>query len=233
MAESPQRRGEKVAVTAPQRERYEAPRTTVRTDRRKKADTDSGLTPEQRKAALETETKIRNRKTETARAITDDGRVVDITVGRGSSDRAHIDVRLVPQNAVLTHNHPSGYDQPVYSNGVRIGVMGGGSGMGARIVTSLSGDDIRLALRTNAKEVRAVSPTYTYSLRRPAGGWGNVTPEQIQREWYEEARRFQNENQSYARSGREQLGRFNAVLSHAVTRKLANKYGWTYTRRKA
>ena len=210
-----------------------APRTTVRTDRRKKGDTDSGMTPEQRRATLETESKIRNRKTETARAITDDGRVVNITVGRGTHDRAHIDVRLVPRDAVLTHNHPSAYDEPVYVNGLRVGVSGGGTGMGARMVTSISGDDVRLAIRTNAKEVRAVSPTYTYSIRRPRGGWGNVSPEEIQREWYDEARRFQLENLSYARSGREQLGRFNAVLSHAVTRKLANKYGWTYTRRKA
>ncbi len=233
MAEGPRVKAQSAPVTNSQRERYEAPRTTIRTDRRGKAATDVGMTPAQRQATLQVEGQIRNRRTETARAITDDGRVINITVGTGSRSRAGVDRRLVPQDSVLTHNHPHELDQPIVRNGRVIGVHGGGTGMGARLVTSLSGDDIRLAILTNAKEVRAVSPTYTYSIRRPRGGWGGLNPDPLQSEWYALARRFRDENRSYAQSGREQLGRYNAVMSHSITREMARRYGWTYTRRRA
>lgn len=234
MAEAGQVKTATVTVSGPQRERYETPRVlSVSTDRRGLRNTEGGLTPAQRIAAAQVESQIRKRRTETARAITDDGRVINISVGSGSRSRAGVDRRLVPANSVLTHNHPHELDQPVIRNGRVIGVTGGGQGMGARIVSSLSGDDIRLAIMTNAKEVRAVTPTYTFSVRRPRGGWGNVDADSIMREWYSAARRFKAENQPYARSGREQLGRYNAVMSHAVTRDLAKKYGWTYTRRRA
>ena len=56
-----------------------------------------------------------------------------------------LDASKVPNN-IITHNHPS--------NG------------------SFSTDDLHAALDHNAKEIRAVGPTRTYSLRRGKNGWG-------------------------------------------------------------
>lgn len=196
--------------------------------------TDAGLTPAQKKAADKVESSIRNRKTEVAYAIDSNGNAIRVST-KGTSNRASVRIASVPRDAVLTHNHPSDYDRPFEKRTrtrVVRGIVGGGQGMGARIGSSITGDDIRLAILTDAKEVRAVGPEYTFSIRRPANGWG-VNSEAFLREWYDEVNTYRANNQSYARSGREQLGRYNAVMAHSVTRKLAKKYGMTYTRKKA
>ena len=200
--------------------------------RENKANTDAGLNSVQKAAADKTENAIRNRKTEVAYAIDSNGNVIKVS-GKGTRSKATVNISAIPQDAVLTHNHPGEEDRPVYNReGRRIGVEGGGQGMGARIGSSITGDDIRVAIKSNAKEVRAVTPYYTFSIRRPEGGWG-VNADGFLREWYNEVRRYRNDNYTYARSGREQLGRFNAMMAHKATRKLAKKYGMTYTRRKA
>lgn len=58
---------------------------------------------------------------------------------------------------VLTHNHPSSLGS--------MGVISLGS--------TFSREDINLAVSSNLKEIRAVTPHgYTYSLKRPSKGWG-------------------------------------------------------------
>ena len=220
--------GNKVSAQQKARQAYESPRMRVREN---KHATDAGLTPEQRKAANKTENAIRNRKTEVVYSIDEQGNVTKSSY-TGNARRARVLPGAIKPNSVITHNHPDSQDQPVYMNGRRIGVRGGGQGMGARIGSSLSGADIRSAILTNAKEIRAVSPTYTFSIRRPEGGWG-VSASQVLSEWQNEYNRFVNANREYARSSREALGRVNAVASHQATRTIAKKYGFTYTRRKS
>lgn len=62
------------------------------------------------------------------------------------------------ENRIITHNHPL-YGR---SKGQARADQGG----------SLSDTDMFLAARFNAKEIRAVTRNYTYSLRRPEKGWG-------------------------------------------------------------
>ena len=220
--------GNKVSAQQKTRQAYESPRVRVREN---KHATDAGLTEEQRKAVNATESKIRNRKTEIAYAVDDNGQVIKISVS-GSRNRTRINPGLVPRNAVLTHNHPSAEDKPIMYNGRKVGVSGGGSGMAAKIVAPHSGADLRAAILLNAKETRAVSPTYTFSVRRPEGGW-NVSADEVEREWNKVYDSFKKEYESYRKSGREQFGRFNLMASHQATRAVAKKYGFTYTRRKA
>lgn len=200
--------------------------------RENKANTDAGLNSAQKAAADKTENAIRNRKTEVAYAIDSNGNVIKVS-GKGTRSKATVNVSMIPQDSVLTHNHPGEEDRPIYNrSGKKIGVGGGGQGMGARIGSSITGDDIRVAIKSNAKEIRAVTPYYTFSIRRPKDGWG-VNGDDFLKEWYREVQNYRARNVGYARSGREQLGRFNAVMAHQATRKLAKKYGMTYTRRKA
>ena len=53
-------------------------------------------------------------------------------------------------NNIVTHNHP-------------------GSPM-----NSLSDGDVLGAIRGNAKEIRAVTSGFTFSMKRPRGGWGKI-----------------------------------------------------------
>lgn len=62
------------------------------------------------------------------------------------------------KDCVLTHNHPRGWGFSEKSLG--------------RIGNSFSPADIYLAVSANLSEIRAVTPTYTFSLKRPKTGWG-------------------------------------------------------------
>lgn len=58
--------------------------------------------------------------------------------------------------------------------------------MAARIGNSFSLHDIEIAIKHNVREIRAVTPTYTYSISRPSRGWG-ITADKV-----ESARIIQN-----------------------------------------
>ena len=79
-----------------------------------------------------------------------------ILTAKGGEDWSHVDNAKVPSDAIITHNHPSSL---------------GASGI-MSIGQSFSGNDIASAIELNLKEVRAVTPRYTFSLKRPKGGWG-------------------------------------------------------------
>ena len=61
------------------------------------------------------------------------------------------------QPFVFTHNHPAGYDQPVTD------ARSAGS--------SFSPQDWDMAASINVSEMRAISRSYVYSVKRPPGGW--------------------------------------------------------------
>ena len=219
----------KPSVQQKARAEYIRPEMRVKED---KHATDAGLTPAQKKAVLTTESKIRNRKTETIRIVDDNGNVINPTIS-GTRSKAKAMASLIPQNGVFTHNHPGAEDEPIYIRGRKVGVRGGGTGIGARIGASLSGPDLKSAIKTNAKEIRAVTPTYTFSIRRPAAGWGNINADDVHRDWNREFNNYVNNHKEYAKESRQNLGRINAMASHVATRAIAKKYGMTYTRRKA
>ena len=62
------------------------------------------------------------------------------------------------KDCVATHNHPGGLQFAENTWG--------------RIGNSFSMEDIGLAIVSNLAEIRAVTPVYTFSLKRPANGWG-------------------------------------------------------------
>ena len=170
MAESPKYR-KRENVPAPARERYEAPRMTIRTDTRGKADTEGGLTPAQRTAVLEEEQRWRVRNSEAASIINPQGDVVR----RLSQNRSNtVSFAGVPrdelEDAVITHNHPGTTQRRAFGNT-----------LATRIGSPLSPPDLAFAARNNVAEMRAVTYSgdgggYIYSIRRPATGWRVTDP---------------------------------------------------------
>ena len=216
--------------TAKQRAQYQRPTTTVRTDRSGKADINSGLTPAQQRAVTAWEDKNRDFKTEHTVLVDEQGRIDPrgkVQVGSGSSSRARISSAAMVENGVLTHNHPSNSTGDIAG---RVGVP-------------LSGQDVWVAAKYNLKEVRAVSPHYTYSVRRPAGGWPSgwsgfsrefqQIADREARSMFTDTMRVLNANGGVTRNDADVYNnRINTVASHRAMQAMAKKYGFTYTRRR-
>jgi len=128
-----------------------------------------------------------------------------------------------PKDAILTHNHPR---DPKYSVG-----MAGDIGM------PFSANDIKNAINYDLREIRAVTPHYTFSLRRPSGGWG-ISASAAAEQWFKSVGTFNNEHRGYVNNPSEKSIRFsrnmrvNVIGQHDAIRKLAKKYGWEYARKK-
>ena len=97
------------------------------------------------------ESSIRGLPYENSYTLDENGNI--LTSYTGTSGRVVIGL---PKDHIVTHNHPD-----VDRNGVRRSDGGG----------SLSKKDLMNAIQMDMKEARAVTKTYTYSFKRPKGGW--------------------------------------------------------------
>lgn len=169
----------------------------------------------------ETEQQIRlNKDFETGVVFDKDGNI--LVDKRGSARHVAFtkDECARMKDAILTHNHPGGwkFDEN------RLG----------RVGNSFSADDIVMAIAYDLEEIRAVTPLYTFSMKRPKDGWGI--------NWKEARKSFASAKSSvdkymnayFDKVGREveNYARANAICYHLVNRKLAKKYGWEYTKTK-
>lgn len=185
---------------------------------RAKGDINSGLTKAQKAAVERFENKHRDYKTERVTAIDTNGRIVAQST-KGTRNQTRIP-GYIPENCVITHNHPSA------ANG-KSTAMGG----------SISGQDLGTSIYRNAAEIRAVSGQYTYSVRRPRNGW-NADPVQVVNRWRSSYNRHIKDLTEYMNSGKdfntrvERYRRLNTLASHMATRDIAKKYGMEYTRKR-
>lgn len=130
------------------------------------------------------------------------------------------------KDAVVTHNHPGGWDMPDGSFG--------------RKGRSLSLPDIRVAVVNEVAEMRAVSPGYIHRIVV------NKPPNQLGIEYWlttvkgEYAKANRSVRQHFERrikkaatieEGRKIVEEAEFNHAHLVNEKLANKLGWTYERR--
>lgn len=102
----------------------------------------------------------KNKRFETAVAFDDDGNI--LFEKKGGPRSVSFTPKEVAQfeNTIFTHNHPSGHSYP--------------EGSILRIGNSFSAADIILSIRNNIKEIRAVTPNYTFSMKRPSDGWPDI-----------------------------------------------------------
>ena len=124
------------------------------------------------------------------------------------------------KNTVMTHNHPSGWDYP--DNSVR------------RIGNSFSRDDLLLAVRYDLSEIRAVTPLYTFVMRRPEKGWG-VPIDRFLEVYKEVDGLIRREGDAYVRQmgySEESCNRASIVHFHKLNRELSKRLGWHYSKRR-
>lgn len=159
---------------------------------------------------------IRNNRDESMFVFSPDGKLVRTFAGKGA--QVKYDARQVPENSIITHNHP----RSIGEKGVKA------------IGNSFSRADIVSAVSTNAKEIRAVTPTYTFSIKRPKGGWGG-SPESIGKAFSKTSSEVEREMHGYlAKVGYNKAGieRAEATHFHRVMQKMAKQYGWDYSKKK-
>lgn len=194
-----------------------------KTDRSYLHDTDSGLNRREAYTVNKLENKIRNRKTEKGYVIGSDGNVIaESHRGSRRSARFYKSDMMKSKDAIVIHNHPNAE-------------MGGT--MAAQIGLPFSNNDIENAVNYNLKEVRAVTPNYTYSIRRPKGGWGNKEAiYKALREWENEAdKNFYDYKYSKGRKGasiNETFDRGNVGGQWSAWKSFMKKTGLTITRKK-
>ena len=196
---------------------------TKKTDRSHLHDTDGGLNRREAFRINQLESKIRNRKTEKGYVVDSDGNVIAESIkGSRSAARFYATDLLKARDAILTHNHPN--------------VEMGGT-MAAQIGLPFSNQDVEQAAKYNLKEIRAVTPNYTFSIRRPEGGWGDIREiRRVLSNWNIErnANYYQYMNASYRRNANsvETWDRANVGGQWSAWRKAAKTLGLTITRRK-
>lgn len=161
---------------------------------------------------------IRNNRYETAVAYDSKGNL--LLNKKGGSRSVHFTGSEVEnlKDAVFTHNHPSALGQ--------IGVRA--------IGTSFSHQDLAFAVNANLKEMRAVTPTYTFSVKRPKNGWG-VTPKQVRAAYDRAERAVKREMDRYLNivgRNRTSYDRANASYYNQINKRVADKFGWEYSHKR-
>ena len=201
---------------------------SVRTDRSYQRDTDKGLNRREAYTINRLEAQIRNRKTEKGYVIGSNGEVIGESI-KGSKHQARFYTRDLKKDSIVIHNHPNDEKSGLY------GTMAG------RIGVPFSPNDINTAVSQDLKEVRAVTPTYTWSMRRPKGGWGDER--EIKRAINEYKASLKPTMDRYVR-GQQRIGirdfkratevsdRANVGIQYAMMKALAKRFGWEFTRRK-
>lgn len=126
-----------------------------------KADTESGMTPAQRKGINDFEEKYKNASIEHAAIIGADGRVIAES-GRGTANSTSVSYNPFHDysNDYLTHNHPLQY---------------GRESVAGRIGQSFSGTDIKTAKEYGLKGIRAKTENYVYSIERTGSSWPSTS----------------------------------------------------------
>ena len=181
------------------------------------------LSSSAQKALKEREDLIRNSGNEKIALFDENG---NLLYENNKGGRSGISIKApdsVIENSIITHNHPA-----IDKKGA-LRSDGGGS---------FSEGDITLAISKNAKEIRAVTGRYTYSIRRPKGGW-SVDYEIKGKKFYKLGRYAYYENKFKAArekyianyKGDKELARRRSfsTLYHRITKAWAKEMGVTYT----
>ena len=184
------------------------------------AATEEGYSDILRKNILAKENTIRKNRDESACIFDPDkGTLVSIIGGKGAT----VDVSKgggFPKDSIVTHNHPRAL---------------GKTGL-ASIGSSFSLADLDSALTYDISEIRAVTPKYTFSMRRPDTGWG-VSRATLRSVYDVENRRLTNEFNAYINAASNETERARRVTRaqvmhyHELSKRIAKKFGWIYLKK--
>ena len=184
--------------------------------------TERGMSRQLAKSVLDKENNIKNNPSESLHVFDDNGKEIYQAFSKpGRPYEVEYDGKAV-KDKVVTHNHPRALG--------KTGVESFGS--------SLGGADLTGIVRNNMKEMRAIYPTFTYSMTRPKGGWG-VTEKQFISRYKAASRKLQNADSkflaTYKGSGKQwwaAASRLENTFYHRLNKQIAKDFGWTYTKKK-
>lgn len=165
---------------------------------------------------------IRFNRDESMHVFSETGKAILSFQGKGAEVDYGSIKNSIPKNSIITHNHP----RALTATGI------------GRIGNSFSSHDIVSAVNLDAKEIRAVTPTYTFSVKRPKGGWGGSAKEigkvysrvddKVMKEDYAYFNKTKNKN-GWTKSS---IERASVTHFHKVMKEMAKKYGWDYSKKR-
>ena len=190
--------------------------TRNNTHRGTQAVTERGYSRRLERNILTRERDIRNNRDESLHFYDSSGDELVSYQGKGARVGNEAITSPLPSNAIITHNHP----RAIGKQGIEA------------IGNSFSVEDLITAVRTNAQEIRAVTPTYTFSMKRPATGWGATV-----REVYYAYHRTEKFVRAKLEKYKDDVGtgiaarRARALHFHLINRQLAKEFGWIYSKK--
>ena len=181
--------------------------------------------PELTDKVIEVENNIReNAGFETAVAFGKNGNIAIDKRGVATSVTFTDNECEMMKDCILTHNHPRGWKAKENTIG--------------RIGNSFSYEDISLSVNRNVAEIRAITPTYTFSIKRPINGWC-ISDRELKEDFDLANQNIQNKmneiiNKTTSLKNEQQaVERANALHFHLIWKELSKKYGWEYTKSKS
>lgn len=170
------------------------------------------------KAVSDVESNIRQNKShETGVLFNKDGNIVIDKRGGSRSVQFTKDECLLMNDGIFTHNHPGAWG---YSEN---DIM--------RIGNSFSIQDIALAVGNNLAEMRAVTPNYTFSMKRPDGGWG-ISVDELMKLYNDENRNLRLEFTRRINKDTLTISQASATHFHILWKRLSKKLGFDYSKMK-
>lgn len=170
------------------------------------------------KAVADVEKDIRmNQSFETGVVFDTDGTIVIDKRGQAYRVSFSDDEVIQMKDKIMTHNHPRGWK--IKPNHI------------THIGSSFSDSDLVSAVHADVLEVRAVTPVYTFSMKRPAGGWG-VTYQTVFDTYRKLEDDVRKELWQAVRAKRITSEQASALHSHLVNKRLAKQLGWEYSKAK-
>lgn len=167
---------------------------------------------------VKTENDLRkNKESEQAVVFNEDGDVLIDKRGEATSVGFTSEEVKKMKDAILTHNHPRGWGYEEKSWG--------------RIGNSFSKADLMLAINNDLAEIRAVTPNYTFSMKRPEKGWG-VEAEKFDEVYKSLDKQIFTENTAAINLDLVRPEQANAVHYHSLNKALAKEFGWIYEKRR-
>lgn len=121
------------------------------------------------------------------------------------------------KDCVFTHNHPRGWQEPEKSLG--------------RIGNSFSPADMYLVIAHNVSEMRAVTPNYTFAMKRPEEGWG-ITISKFEKLVNRENNKLRAEFTARINNNTLSPTMASVVHYHILWKRISEKMGWNYTKAK-
>lgn len=167
---------------------------------------------------VEIENSLRkNKKFETAVVFNKKGDILIDKRGKATSVSFTSEEVKKMKDAILTHNHPRGWGYNEKSWG--------------RIGNSFSSADLMTAIGNDLAEIRAVTPNYTFSMKRPEKGWG-VSVEKFKSVYKRLNDQIFAENNAAVNLDLVTPEQASAVHYHVLSRAVAKEFGWIYEKRR-